>query len=149
MATINQEILKDALGRYKEYFTAQWDDESYKWEAVKWFKHRWNPDADNFAEMWMSATEKCGNLLVSQHSFPRRMIEEFAKVDPENTKAMFHYLYDESIALESRITNFIKASDTLKNKYGKNPDGSVKWNNHFQNLNCISTYLWLMYPDKY
>lgn len=51
MATINQEILKDALGRYKEYFTAQWDDESYKWEAVKWFKDRWNPDADNFAEM--------------------------------------------------------------------------------------------------
>ena len=29
------------------------------------------------------------------------------------------------------------------------PEYSGTWRNHYQNTNAISTYLWLMYPDKY
>ena len=146
---IDNAKLKEAISRYKSYFTAQWDDERYKWEAVKCFQDNWDISATDFSKMWLAATAKTSNLLVSVRNFPRSMVEEFAKADPEGTRAMFTYLFDEGIDLNARIKHFITASDTLKEKYGKNADGSVKWANHYQNLNSISTYLWLRFPDKY
>ena len=57
---------------------------------------------------------------------------------------MFRRLFDESLALLDRVTEFMKTAEELRNKYN---DGT--WKRHYQNTNYISTYLWLMYPDKY
>ena len=149
MVTVNKEKLATALDNYKKYFSAQWQDEQYKWEAVKCFQDNWDPEAENFQEMWTRATAQAGNLLTSFRNYPRGMVTEFAKADQESVRAMFVYLYDETVPLASRVQQFITSSDTLKEKYGYEDDGSVKWNQHYQNLNSISTYLWLRFPDKY
>ena len=45
---INLENLKPILEGYKKYFPSHWDDEKYKWEAVKHFQNHWDIDAKNF-----------------------------------------------------------------------------------------------------
>ncbi len=141
---IHLEKLNPILKGYKAYFPVHWNDEKYKWEAVKHFQDHWDIDAENFGEMFKKATDKTFNLLASGYAYPRGMITNFAKADDEATRTMFRNLFDESQDLAERVDAFQTASEELRAKYD---DGT--WRNHYQNTNAISTYLWLRYPDKY
>lgn len=141
---LNKVILKDVIAAYKEYFPTHWDDEKFKWIAVKHFQDNWDMHADDFAKMFEAATEKTYNLLASGYFYPRRMILNFAKADNEAVRAMFINLFDESRDLFERIDGFQIEAENLRIEYD---DGT--WKNHYQNTNAISTYLWLRYPDKY
>ena len=141
---IDYEKLSSILEGYKAYFPSHWDDEKYKWEAVKHFQEHWNIDAKDFGEMFKLATDKTFNLLASGYAYPRGMIINFSKADNEATRMMFKNLFDESQDLEGRVDAFQTESEELRAKFD---DGT--WRNHYQNTNAISTYLWLRYPDKY
>ena len=141
---IDLEKLNPILEGYKAYFPSHWDDEKYKWEAIKHFQDHWDIDAENFGEMFKQATDKTFNLLASGYAYPRGMITNFAKADDEATRAMFRNLFDESQDLAARVDAFQTAAEEMRAKYD---DGT--WRNHYQNTNAISTYLWLRYPDKY
>lgn len=141
---IDKDKLNIIIDKYKRSFYDRWTDEKYKWEAVKHFQDNWNIDAESFGEMFNKATEKTGNLLSSSSNYPRAIIVDFAKVDDETTRNMFRNLFDESCDLSERVKNFQYTSELLRKKYD---EGS--WKQHFQSINAISTYLWLMYPDKY
>lgn len=138
--------LDKIIATYKKDFLKIFrNNEEYKWQAVKWFQDNWNPYADDFAEMFKRSTDKCFNLLTSQHFFPRGMIEVFAKeTEPETVRSMFNILFDEDRPLSERVSFFMEESERLRSTYG-----AERWNNHFQGLNSISTYLWLRFPDKY
>jgi len=71
------------------------------------------------------------------------MIISFAKTAPEEVRAMFIALFDESTDIFERIHAFKLQSTVLLEKYG---NGAAQ---HYQYENAISTYLWLRYPDKY
>ncbi len=141
---IDYEKLKSVLEGYKKYFPEHWEDEKYKWEAVKQFQIHWNIEAENFGDMFKQATEKADNLLGSGHSYPRAMIINFAEADNEEARQMFCDLYNEAENLAVRVERFKNASEEMRIKYD---DGT--WNNHYQSTNAISTYLWLRFPDKY
>lgn len=141
---INKSRLAEALEKYKKVFvTTQWDEEKYKWEAVKFFQTSWDINAGDFAEMLTLSLSKTGNLLASKNNFPAGMILEFAAKDPEVVRSMFISLFDEGKDLFTRINEFKIQSSVLHEKYGNGAE------NHFQNENAISTYLWLRFPDKY
>ena len=136
--------LKDVLVAYKQNFVAkQWGDEKYKWEAVKWFQDNWDVNAPDFAEMLNRSLDKTFNLLASNNNFPKGMIVGFAKSAPEEVRAMFIALFDESKDVFERMDAFKTQSSVLLEKYG---NGAAQ---HYQYENAISTYLWLRYPDKY
>lgn len=136
--------LKDVLVAYKQNFVAkQWGDEKYKWEAVKWFQDNWDVNAPDFAEMLNRSLDKTFNLLASNNNFPKGMIVGFAKSAPEEVRAMFIALFDESKDVFERMDAFKMQSSILLEKYG---NGAAQ---HYQYENAISTYLWLRYPDKY
>lgn len=85
---IDLEKLNPILEGYKAYFPSYWDDEKYekyKWEAVKHFQDHWNIDAENFGDMFKTATDKTFNLLASGYAYPRGMITNFAKTDEDIT----------------------------------------------------------------
>ena len=65
---IDLEKLNPILEGYKAYFPSHWDDEKYKWEAIKHFQDHWNIDAENFGEMFKQATDKTFNLLASGYA---------------------------------------------------------------------------------
>ena len=136
--------LKDVLVQYKQNFVSkQWGEEKYKWEAVKWFQDNWNVNAPDFAEMLNRSLDKTYNLLASANNFPKGMIVGFAKSAPEEVRAMFLSLYDESKDVYERMNAFKMQSTVLLEKYG---NGAAQ---HYQYENAISTYLWLRFPDKY
>lgn len=140
----DQYRLKDVLVAYKQNFVAkQWGDEKYKWEAVKWFQGNWDVNATDFAEMLNRSLDKTFNLLASHNNFPKGMIVGFAKSAPEEVRAMFIALFDESKDVFERMDAFKMQSSILLEKYG---NGAAQ---HYQYENAISTYLWLRYPDKY
>ena len=129
---------------YKEDFVSkQWPKEKYKWVAVKHFQDNWDIDAPDFAAMLKNALAKTGNLLVSVNNFPARMITEFAEVAPEQVRAMFKELFDETLDIWQRVKSFKEKSQPLLGIHGKNAK------NHYQGENTIFTYLWLRYPEKY
>ncbi|MEA5135577.1 MAG: AAA family ATPase [Candidatus Fimivivens sp.] len=136
--------LQDALVKYKQNFVSnQWKNEKYKWEAVKFFQDNWDVNAADFAAMLTLSLSKTYNLLASMNNFPARMIEKFAETTPEEVRAMFIALFDESKDVVTRITDFKDQSSILLEKYG---NGAGQ---HYQYENAVSTYLWLRYPDKY
>ncbi len=141
---INSEKLRDVLAQYKQNFVSmQWGNEKYKWEAVKWFQDNWDVNDQNFPEMLNRSLEKTFNLLASNNNFPKGMIVGFAKAAPEEVRAMFIALFDESKDVFERMNAFKLQSSILLEKYG---NGAAQ---HYQYENAISTYLWLRYPDKY
>lgn len=141
---IDVEKLATVLAGYKEHFPTHWNDERYKWEAIKHFQDHWDIEAENFGDMFKEATDKTFNLLASGYAYPRAMMVNFAKADDAAVRQMFRDLYDESRDLSARVDAFQTASEAIRAKYD---DGT--WRNHYQNTNAISVYLWLRYPDKY
>ena len=136
--------LTEGLVQYKQNFVSKlWGEEKYKWEAVKWFQDNWDVNAPDFAEMLNRSLDKTYNLLASANNFPKGMIVGFAKSAPEEVRAMFLSLYDESKDVYERINAFKMQSTVLLEKYG---NGAAQ---HYQYENAISTYLWLRFPDKY
>lgn len=140
----NQLRLKEALRQYKKDFVAtHWNEEKYKWEAVKCFQDNWNIHAADFEDMLSQSLSKTSNLLASTNNFPAGMIIEFAHATPEKVRAMYMDLFDESKDVFGRIESFKKQSNILLKKY----KSTAK--QHYQHENAITTYLWLRYPDKY
>ena len=136
--------LTEVLVQYKQNFVSKlWGEEKYKWEAVKWFQDNWDVNAPDFAEILNRSLDKTYNLLASANNFPKGMIVGFAKSAPEEVRAMFLSLYDESKDVYERINAFKMQSTVLLEKYG---NGAAQ---HYQYENAISTYLWLRFPDKY
>ena len=136
--------LKEALVHYKKDFVpTHWKNEKYKWEAVKYFQDNWDINAADFAGMLERSLSKTYNLLVSVNNFPAEMITSFAKTAPEEVRAMFMELFDESKEVYERINTFKMKSSILREKYG---NGAGQ---HYQYENAITTYLWLRYPDTY
>lgn len=136
--------LREALNSYKKDFVQkQWPQEKYKWEAVKCFQDNWDLNALDFADMLTRSLAKTHNLLASMNNFPARMIEGFAQAAPEEVKAMFISLFDETQDVVSRVMVFKNQSSVLLEKYG---NGAGQ---HYQYENAVTTYLWLRYPDKY
>ena len=117
MNIIDLEKLKPVLNGYKSYFPEHWEDEKFKWEAVKHFQHYWNIDAENFGDMFKEATAKAGNLMTSRNAYTRDMIINFAEADDEAVRTMFRDLYDEAEDLAVRVEDFIKTSKKLYEKY--------------------------------
>ena len=141
--------LQDAISSYKSSFADSiWPEEEYKWEAIKCFQDNWNINAPDFAEMLEASLKKTLNLLTSARRFAKNMIVEFATMFPEDVRAMFINLYDESRDVYERINQFITMSDELLPKWlaiKGLPDGRM----HFQNINAVTIYLWLKFPNKY
>lgn len=141
---IDNNRFQELLEEYKsELKGVRWDDEKFKWQAIKGFQDRWDIESTDFCTMLKNSLDKTFNLLASSHYFPRKMIEEFAQKEPETVRQMFKNLFDENKDLYDRIVSFKVQSKQLVNKYW-DPGKS-----DFQTENTITTYLWLRYPDKY
>lgn len=141
------EKFSKALDFFRTSFVEHWEDEKYKWQAVKQFQDNWNVNADDFYAMFEKATKKSNNLLDSRNFLPRGMILEFSKENPEKTRQMFEILFDENKSLSQRIEKFKNIADELQKNHNQN--SSSKWKSHFQTDNAISTYLWLKFPQTY
>lgn len=142
---LDKSRLNEAIACYKKELTEgqRWEDEKYKWEAIKCFQDNWDLNAPDFAEMLKASLAKTGNLLTSSNYYPRGTIEVFAEKSPEEVKACFIALFDETQDVVERILAFKESMSKIHEKHGR------KGGQHYQTENTISAYLWFRYPDKY
>jgi GTPase subunit of restriction endonuclease len=143
---INKDKLHFLIKQYKKDFASFWEYERYKWVAVKHFQDIWNIDAEDFGAMFENSTKEVDNLLASMNYYPRGMMMNFIIKDKEMVRQMFRDLYNErsSSTLVQRIETFQGKAEQLRATYG-----AEQWKNHYQDARCVSTYLWLRYPEKY
>lgn len=142
MITFNHTKLAEVLTAYKQYFPEKIGDEIYKWQAVQKFQDTWDIDAPDFKAMFMEATSKHVNLLVSQNKYPQKMVGDMCDYEPETVRQMFRDLFDESRPVADRVRAFRAEADRIQQQY------FPKYM-HYQDLNSVSTYLWMRFPDKY
>ena len=130
----------EALEEYKKDFDSEWQDEKYKWQAVKCFQDNWDVNAADFADMLTRSLAKTYNLLVSMNNFPGKMIEGFAKAAPEDlqkivaswkiiigqTTGMFKQMLQKSIPKYNGETGspvlYVEFQDFLGKTYVDNPE---------------------------
>ncbi len=136
--------LNEAIACYKKELTEgqRWEDEKYKWEAIKCFQDNWDLNAPDFAGMLKASLAKTHNLLTSLNYYPKKMLEIYTEAAPEEVKASFIALFDETQDVVERILAFKESLSKIHEKRGK--EGQ-----HYQTENTISAYLWFRYPDKY
>ena len=146
---IDLERFAEILALYKvDFASTTWQNEKYKWEAIKHFQDNWDINAADFAEMLARSLAETKNLLTSVNNFPKGMITELATAAPEDVRAMFIALFDESQDYWERISAFKHQSGTLLEALKQ--DGTFKQGDQdYQTENVITTYLWLRYPDRY
>ncbi len=98
------------------------------------FKEHWDINAVNFSEMYLAATAKTDNLLVSQNNFLRKQMNSYAQKDPNAVRSMFIDLYDESKPVTERITTFQNKAQELCDKYSPGYQ-------HYQRPMAISEFM--------
>lgn len=119
-------------------------NEAYKYLAFNTFQQNWDLESKDFYKMFRNSFSKVSNLLY-QNSWG--FIEKSAQNFPEETRAMFSNLYDESHDVTERIKTFQSESEKLLLK--------VKQVLNRTNINAqqdertISVYLAFRFPDKY
>lgn len=148
----DRQIFQDILSQYKKDFPGKWwTDEKYKWEMVQWFQQHWDIDAEDFPAMLTEAMKKTGNLLGARNFYPRRQIKDLSRAAPEEVRALFRNLYDESKDVLNRIEQFKQDAAALFHRLGDPARLANTSRSYisFQTEMPISVYLWLRFPDKY
>ena len=142
-------VMKKYIELYKNDLKERFVGEKYKWQAVKYFHENWNIKASNFAQMFENATKYTDNLLnQGGQKRPIQMILDYCNENWENEiRCAFEELYTENVDIESRINNFLNKIENVNSNRNKLHNNAT-WKS-YHDLNIVSVYLWLMFPEKY
>lgn len=148
---MNTDTLEQAISRYAEQLEKNRDQEIYKWKATKRFLETFDLAAENLGEMIENSFDESNNLLVGSSWFPKGMLKLFADRFPDETRTALKELFDESLDLKQRMTDFeawakltLSASNDVAASRG---EGAAK--NHFQDTRSMSAYLAFKYPSAH
>ncbi len=130
--------VSEMIGKYKEKIKSSGlDGEIYKWQLTKQFAGRPDTSAPDFKEEITSINYS--NLM---YPVAKTVINHIAKERPEEFRNAFKFLFDESIALEKRVSEFPK--ETMRIYRELEPVLS-----HHEDERTISTFLAYYDCNKY
>ncbi len=118
-------------------------DEVYKWEAIIHFRRHWNPEAENFWEMFREAFRKHYNLA---HHFAFNFFKTLGEYDDKKLKHLILSLYDENTDLKTRFFRHKELADAYMQEINAAKGTAHK---HFQDDRTIAFLLAFRYPEKY
>lgn len=134
-------VVDNIMDRYKKLLVEIGiDDELYKWKLVKRLKGRPTVDASDFATEIKEVVSPTENNMLYQMA--KATANRIATQKPEEYRACFQKLYDETIPLQQRINSF--QSETLV--LYKNTEGQ---HSAHHDERTISVFLTFHNPDKY
>ncbi len=141
--------IQDTLDYYKQNISKYWNDEKYKWRAVKHYKGHWNIEAEDFPGMLEEALKQTANLLAGGMYYANKMVCAFARLNPEKMRGLFKLLYNENLPLVERIQPFRSGCEELLKEFQNSNPENTKAMNHYQDLRALFVYLSFEYPEKY
>ena len=123
----------------------------YKWESVQQFQQHWNPGDPDPAAMFERSlhNSETRRLWQTENWYPKRMMLEFWRFNPQMVHAMFDDLFNESRDAEARIGRFLFGCDELLRDYKRAHPASVENNHYHGDYRVIALYLAFRYPDQY
>ena len=114
-------------------------DEDYKWKLAKKLKGRPNVESPDFTQEIKDVNPQDNNLV---YQMAKGTSNRMAKLKPEEYRACFRTLFDESLNLQQRIKNFMSDTVAIYNS----TEGE---NSAHHDERTISAYLTFHNPDKY
>ena len=149
MTHIIKAELSKALIQYKDAREKyEWNNEKYKWIAIKAFHDNWGKDYPNFYEKLKACLPKDSNKKDRGSVFTTYLAKDtilkLTQKDSKRVEEMFDSLFNEDKDYLDRIFSFQTSADELNKLYKVS-----KAQRTCQDEAAITTYLWLMYPDKY
>ena len=137
--------MTNLLTQYQTLLKTQGDpNEAYKWHAITHFQKHWDLEASDFADMFLNAFKQKGNLMYQNSwGYIKKAVTNF----PDEVRAMFRGLYDESTPLQQRMETFQEKAEALLPKV-KQATGKKKLKAQ-QDERTLSVYLAFRYPEKY
>lgn len=134
------DVIKDVVEKYKARTEAKGiEGERYKYQLIKAFADKWDIDAPDFANMVKSIN--FDNLV---YPLAKRALDNMVQQHPEPVWDAFKYLYDESLALQDRITGFLEKLNDVHDLVKTAPN-HTSWHDE----RSVASYLAFRYPDKY
>ena len=122
------------------------------WEMITKFQEKWNLQLeDKELEIMFNQSihsSKDRSIWKRERYRPKELMALCFKHYPDYSRQAFKELFDDNIDLEIRIDRFKFYSEQLLNLYKKDHPGSTE-NNHYQDTEIISFYLFLNNPEKY
>ncbi|MBV9214964.1 MAG: EVE domain-containing protein, partial [Acidobacteria bacterium] len=136
----NGDPLVDLIDRYKERIReSHLEDEIYKWRLIEKFKGRPNVDAPDIKAEVLSVNY--GNLA---YQLARGVAKHILTERPEQYRAALRVLFDESIDLPERISQFQQRIESVYREIQPN-----KTLGHHHDERTISILLSFKYPGRY
>lgn len=140
------------IAGYKQWLaTTKHHPGVYKWEAIQHFQAQWNPQAADPAEMFDLSFQntETRRLWQQENWYPKKMMQEFWKMDPSMVRMMFDSLLNETRDVEARIGQFLFGCDELLRDYKRAHIASIENNHYHGDYRMISLYLAFAYPENY
>ena len=141
--------IQDTIEYYKKNISKYWNEEKYKWAAVKHYKDNWDIDAEDFSGMLEESLRYSANLLAGGMYYANKMVCSFAKLNPEKMRELFKLLYNENLPLVERLQPFRSGCEELLKDFQNGSPENAKAINHYQDLRALCVYLSFEYPEKY
>lgn len=149
---MNISLFQEQWNNYKILFfdKNKHHQEHYKWDVLNQVIKRWDWGSDDKIAMINSSFDVQGNnnLWSSMNYYPIKMAIWFMQDFPEETIAIFTYLFNEKIDLNNRLEYFKQYFDhklpELQKKYPE-----TKLGFHNQDIRSMSLYLFVNNPNKY
>ena len=151
MLNFDVAALDEIIERYSKRIEEIRENEMYKWEAVRNFQQRWDPNAADFAVMLESAFSESENLLVGTTWFPLGMLRGFAAKEPDAVRKAMLALFDEAQPLKNRMMAFEgRAKEWLEKENAERTETGVRLAmGHFQDTRSMSVYLAFRNPEQH
>jgi len=142
--------IQEHIADYKKQLSKTKNSNLYKWESQQIWQDNWDIKASDFAEMYDQSLENSTTRRIwnRENYAPKKMMLEFAKMQPHFVYSMFQELFNEDKDIGNRVDRFVFYCDELLKEYKSNHPHSIQ-NQHYQDYEIISHYLAFQYPDRY
>ena len=144
--------IQEAITVYKDFLKKAPDQrELFSWESQKTFQDNWDIEAADFGKMYdLSLQNSHTRRWWTGDNFkPKKRMLEFINQNSDFVRSMFRALFDETKAIENRMSKFQFGCDIMMQDYKEDHPTSIE-NNHFHLENhVISMYLAFRFPAQH
>jgi len=144
--------IQEAIDVYKDFLKKHpGQRELFCWESQKTFHKNWDIDAPDFARMYDNSLQNSHTRRwwTGDNFKPKKRMLEFINQNSDFVRAMFRELFDESKAIENRISKFQFGCEVMMQDYKEDHPTSIENNHYHLENHVISMYLGFRYPAQY
>ncbi len=139
------EIYKNFLNKNPE------QRELFPWESQAVFQKNWDLEAPDFAKMFDASLQnsRTRRWWTGDNFKPKARMLEFIHQNSDFVRSMFRELFDESKAIENRISKFQFGCEVMMQDYKEDHPTSIENNHYHLENHVVSMYLAFRYPAGY